>query len=45
MNMSDIRDNFTKFNQYRDRCEYKDCMHDNELICEIKKQLNFYINI
>lgn len=40
MNMSDIRDNFTEFNQYRDRCEYKDCMHDNELICEIKKQLN-----
>lgn len=40
MNTSDIRDNFTEFNQYRDRCEYKDCMHDNELSCEIKKQLN-----
>ena len=40
MNISDIRDNFIEFNEYRDMCEYKDCMHDNELICEIKNQLN-----
>lgn len=39
MTQSDIRDSFTEFNQYRDMCEYKDCMHDNELNCEIKKQL------
>lgn len=39
MNTSDIRDNFVEFNKYRDICEYKDCMHDNELNCEVKKQL------
>lgn len=39
MNTSDIRDSFIEFNKYRQSCEYKDCMHDNETICEIKKQL------
>ncbi|MBE6152366.1 MAG: ribosome small subunit-dependent GTPase A [Firmicutes bacterium] len=39
MSLSDIRDSFIEFNKYRDECEYKDCMHDNESICEIKKQL------
>lgn len=36
----DIRDNFIEFNIYRDLCEYKDCMHDSEINCEIKKQVN-----
>lgn len=40
MTNSDIRDNFIEFNIYRDLCEYKDCMHDSEINCEIKKQVN-----
>ncbi len=40
MTNSDIRDNFIEFNIYRDACEYKDCMHDSEINCEIKKQVN-----
>lgn len=40
MTNSDIRDNFIEFNNYRDYCEYKDCMHDNEINCEIKKRVN-----
>ena len=39
MSASDIRDNFIEFNKYRDLCEYKDCMHDKENKCEIKKQV------
>lgn len=40
MTNSDIRDNFIEFNIYRDRCEYKDCMHDSEINCEIKNKVN-----
>lgn len=40
MTNSDIRDNFIEFNIYRDKCEYKDCMHDSEINCEIKKQVD-----
>lgn len=40
MTNSDIRDNFIEFNIYRENCEYKDCMHDSEINCEIKKQVN-----
>ena len=36
MKKSDIRDNFIEFNNYRQNCEYKDCMHINELNCAIK---------
>lgn len=39
MTNSDIRDNFIEFNIYRDKCEYKDCMHIKETKCEIKKEL------
>ncbi len=39
MNNQDIRDNFIEFNKYRDKCEYKDCMHISEKNCEIKRQL------
>ena len=38
MKKSDIRDNFIEFNEYRDYCEYKDCMHINELKCAIKEK-------
>lgn len=40
MTNSDIRDNFIEFNIYRDKCEYKDCMHNSEINCEIKKQVD-----
>ena len=39
MTNSDIRDNFIEFNDYRDFCEYKNCMHHTENNCEIKKLL------
>lgn len=39
MTNSDIRDNFVEFNTYRENCEYKDCMHDNEINCEIKRKV------
>ena len=39
MKASDVRDNFIEFNEYRDLCEYKDCMHDKENRCEIKRQV------
>lgn len=39
MSKQDIRDNFIEFNQYRDDCEYSDCMHDQETKCAIKEQL------
>ena len=37
MKKGDIRDNFIEFNEYRDRCKYKDCMHDLEDECYIKE--------
>lgn len=39
MKVADVRDNFIEFNEYRDLCEYKDCMHDKENNCEIKRQV------
>lgn len=39
MTKSDIRDNFIEFNEYKDECEYKDCMHINEKICSIKSNV------
>ncbi len=39
MTNSDIRDNFIEFNEYRDKCEYSDCMHNNEILCEIKNKV------
>ena len=40
MTNEDIRDNFIEFNEYRDNCEYKDCMHNNETKCYIKDKVN-----
>ena len=40
MSKEDIRDNFIEFNKYRDKCKYKDCMHDAEDECEIKNEVN-----
>ena len=39
MEKSDIRDNFIEFNTYRHSCKYKDCMHNNEIDCEIKNKV------
>ena len=39
MTNSDIRDNFIEFNKYRNKCKYRDCMHDKEDSCEIKEQV------
>ena len=39
MKDEDIRDNFIEFNEYREFCEYKDCMHISETDCESKRQL------
>ena len=37
MTKEDIRDNFIEFNEYKDKCKYRDCMHLKEDECEIKK--------
>lgn len=39
MTNSDIRDNFIEFNEYKEICEYKDCMHINEKNCGIKENV------
>lgn len=39
MTNDDIKDNFIEFNAYRDKCAYKDCKHNLEDDCEIKRQL------
>ncbi len=39
MTESDIRDQFVEFNQYRELCEYKDCMHLSESKCAIKDKV------
>lgn len=39
MKISDIRDNMVEFNDYKGSCAYRDCMHDKETDCEIKRQL------
>ena len=40
MSLSDIRDNFIEFNEYKEKCRYRDCIHYNELVCEIKNKVN-----
>ncbi|MDD3392382.1 MAG: ribosome small subunit-dependent GTPase A [Bacilli bacterium] len=37
MSKSDIRDNFIEFNEYKQDCKYRDCMHDKEDDCAIKE--------
>ena len=39
MKKEDIRDNFIEFNEYRQDCKYKDCMHDREDGCNIKREV------
>ena len=40
MTLSDIRDNFVEFNQYKENCKYRDCMHLKEDICNVKDNPN-----
>lgn len=39
MKPSDIRDNFIEFERYKEKCKYRDCMHDKEAECYIKKKV------
>lgn len=39
MTKEDIRDNFIEFNEYRDECEYRNCMHIHEKKCKIKEKV------
>lgn len=34
-----IKDNMIEFNEYKDLCGYRDCMHTKEIDCEIKKRV------
>lgn len=36
MSNEDIRDNFIEFNEYKEQCKYRDCMHQEEDDCAIK---------
>ena len=40
MTNADIRDNFIEFNEYREDCKYKDCMHNKEDECAIKNEID-----
>lgn len=40
MTNSDIRDNFVEFDKYKVNCEYRDCMHINEINCGVKNSVN-----
>ncbi len=40
MEPQDIRDNFEDFQEYRDSCKYKDCLHYKEDHCKIKELVN-----
>lgn len=40
MTKTDIRDNFIEFNEFKDKCKYRDCMHQNEQICEVQNKVN-----
>ena len=39
MSKADIRDNFVEFQELRDNCKYKDCMHYHDDGCMIKKEV------
>lgn len=39
MGPSDIRDNFIEFNEYKEGCKYRDCMHHKEDECSIKEKV------
>lgn len=40
MTNNDIKDQFIEFSKFKEHCKYRDCMHDLEDDCEIKRQLS-----
>lgn len=40
MTPEDIRDNFIEFQELRDKCKFKDCMHKTDHLCAIREALN-----
>ena len=40
MTKEDIRDNFIEFNNYKEKCKFRDCIHKNEKICEVKNKVD-----
>lgn len=40
MTKEDIRDSFKEFQLFKDKCKYKDCMHDKENECEVKNKVD-----
>ena len=43
MDIKHIKDNMIEFHNLSSKCAYRDCMHDKEEECEIKKQVGKYI--
>lgn len=39
MKPADIRDNFIEFDEYKESCKYRDCMHNKEEDCAIKEEV------
>ena len=39
LSKENIRDNFIEFNEYKDECKYRDCMHLKEDECGIKNKV------
>ena len=39
MTKEDIRDNMIEFEEYKERCKYRDCMHNHEDDCEVKRKV------
>lgn len=39
MENRDIRDGFIEFELYKQKCKYRDCMHDKEDVCEVKNKV------
>lgn len=39
MKKEEIRDNIIEFEQYKEKCKYRDCMHVREDDCEVKRKV------
>ena len=39
LTVSDIRDNFIEFENYKEYCKYQDCMHNDEEDCYVKQMV------
>lgn len=43
MDVKHIKDNMIEFHKLSEHCAYRDCMHDKEEDCEVKRQIDKYI--